>query len=79
MVFRLRQSRIISPGAADQTIETELLDGGQQGGNLQAVAADFAGSRHGDASGDGILNVTDDEFGAELLRAPVAKLVQFGK
>ena len=45
----------------------------EQRGNLQLVAADFAGRGHGDALGDGVLDRADDELGAEFLRAPVAE------
>ena len=45
----------------------------EQRGDLQLVAADFAGRRDGDAFGDGVLDRADDEFGAEFLRAAVAE------
>jgi hypothetical protein len=70
---------LVASRTADGAVETKLLDSGQQGGNLQAIAADFSGGRHSDAFGDGFLNVADDEFGAELLRATIAKFVQLGK
>src|SRR5215471_7900145 len=69
----------VPPRTPDATIEPELFDGGQQCGNLQAVAADFAGGRNGDAFGHSFLDLADNEFGAKLGRATIAKLIQFGK
>ena len=67
---------LVAPRAADAAVEAELLDGRQQRGNLQAVAADLAGRRHGDAVGDGVLDRADDELGAEFRGPAVAELVQ---
>ena len=41
---------LIAPRAADAAIEPKLLDRRQQGGDLQAVAADLAGRRNRDAA-----------------------------
>ena len=68
---------LVAPRAADQAIKLKFLNRGEQGRNLQLVAADFARPRHGDAPGDGVLDLADDEFGAEFLGAPVAEFVQF--
>ncbi len=70
---------LVAPRAANQAVKTEFLDGGEQRGNLQLVAADFAGPRHRNAVGDGVLDLADDELRAEFLCAAVAELIQFGK
>ena len=65
---------LVAPRAADAAVEAELLDGRQQRGNLQAVAADLAGRGHRGAVGDGALDGADDELAAQLRGAPVAEL-----
>ena len=57
----------------------EFLDGGEQGRDLEPIAADLAGRGRRDASGDGVFDGAYDEFGAELRGAPIAEFVQLGK
>src|SRR5258705_8310814 len=61
--------------AADAAIETELLDGSQKGGNLQAVAAGFTPGRHRHAFGHCVLHFSDNEPGAKPGPAPRAQLI----
>ena len=68
---------LVAPRAANQAIKLKFLNGREQRGDLQLVAADFAGRGNGDALGDGVFDLADDEFGAEFLRAAVAEFVQF--
>ena len=68
-----------APRATNATIETEFLDRGQQGRNLEAIAADFTGRRNSNARFDGIFDFADDQFAAEFLRAPISEFVQFRK
>jgi len=70
---------LIAPRAADEAVELEFLGGGEQGGDLKAVAADLAGGGHGDARGDRILHLAHDQFAAEFLRATVPEFIQFGE
>ena len=65
---------LVAPRAADAAVEAELLDGRQQRGNLQAVAADLAGRGHRGAVGDGALDGADDELAAQFRGAAVAEL-----
>jgi len=68
---------LVAPRAANQAIKLKFLNGRKQRGDLQLVAADFAGPGHGDALGDGVFDFADDEFGAEFLRAAVTEFIQF--
>jgi hypothetical protein len=70
---------LVAPRAADGAIELKLLNRSQQGGNLQFVAADFAGCGMGQSPGDGLFDGADDQFRAEFLRAPVAEFNQLRK
>src|SRR5207253_292322 len=68
---------LVPPRAADAAIEAEFLDGSEQGGNLQAIAADFAGSGNGDAFANGFFDGANDQARTEFFCATVAKRVQF--
>ena len=70
---------LVAPRAANQTIKLKFLNRREQRGNLQLVAADFAGSGHSDAFGDGVFDFADDEFGAEFLGAAITEFIQFGE
>ena len=69
----------VAPRTADAAIETKFFNGREQGGGLQLVAADDAGFRRGDAFGNRIVHRANDELRAELFRATVAEIDQFGK
>src|SRR5207342_3290836 len=47
----------VAAGATDAAVETEFFDRSQEHGNLQSVAADFAGSRLHGAVGNGVLHL----------------------
>src|SRR5439155_5932399 len=70
---------LVASRAADATVEAELLDGRQQGRDLQPVAADLTRCRHRDAVRNRIFHFADDQFGPERPRAAIAEVVQLGE
>src|SRR6185437_4738208 len=70
---------LIAPRAADAAIKTIFLDGAQERGDLQAIAADIAFGDHRSAFGNGLIHRADNQFRAELLGAAIAKINQLGK
>lgn len=70
---------LVTPGAADAAVEAELLDGGEEGGDLELVAADLAGGLDGEAAGEDVIDGPDDETGAEFGGATVAEGEEFGE
>ena len=70
---------LVAPRAADGAVELKFLNRAEQHGNLKLVAADLAGRRVRDAFFERLVHRADDELRAELFRAAVAELDEFGK
>ena len=70
---------LIATRSAYATIEAELLDRGQQDGDLELVAADLPRGLHSEAFLKRLIHGADNEFGAEFLGAAVTEFEKFGK